>query len=198
MNFDDLQNVWNSPHNSPTAPEQKRLLIELNQTLQNKRRNHLVWLVWTFLQLGLISVFVGWLIFATDKLTVSREWSVIVLLLIPWFGAGLYLKQFLRPALSNGGNSDIVNSLNAAKAANLAEQLRLKILGVMYLVFLPALALAMRQLHSVGKITPRETLSMALFLGAALTISACVVAFRYYFRLVPRKRHLDFILNQYN
>jgi hypothetical protein len=198
MNFNELQNLWNTGGNEPTSVQREKLARQFADKLRRQRRNQLIWLVWTFFVLTALTGFVGWLVFGTDKIYLAREWGLIPLLLIPWSAAGFFLKRFLKPAAPLcRGDVAIADALAAAATVNRAAQSRAKVLGIMYAVFIPALACAVWQLHSVGKTSSREMLSMTIFFATALCLGAGAVCARYRFRLVPQQKHLDALLRQF-
>ena len=197
MNLDEMQHLWNSSINGPTTNQRAEMITQFTNTLHRRRRQELAWLVWTFFVLTVLTGFAGWIVFGTDKVTLSAEWAVIPLLLIPWVFACLFLRKFLRQTLPAArGDVTISDSLRAAMAANESERSKLKALGVMYLIALPVLAFSIWQLHSVGKVSSRELISMVTFLGGALALSAGAVLAKYWFSLVPKARKLKALLSQ--
>jgi hypothetical protein len=197
MKLDELQNLWNSSDNQPTASQRNHLLAQFNAKLRRRRRMELGGLVWIFLVLTALTTFVGWLILGTDKVRLEAEWMVVPLLLIPWALAGFYLKMFLRTTPANHDDLTITASLTAALAANQRQRRKLKALGLMYVIFLPVLAIAIWQLHSVGKISSRELISMITFFVAALAVGVGAVLARYRFSLVPEGLKLTTLLSQF-
>jgi hypothetical protein len=198
MNLDELNEVWNSSGNRPTVEQRDEMINRFTMILRRRRRKELGWLVWTFFVLMLLTGFACWLLLGTNKVHLPVEWGVIPLLLIPWVFAGLFLKRFLRrPARMHRGDVTIAESLAAAMAANKAERSKLKTVGIMYLITLPVLAFAIWQLHTVGKVSSRELVSMVTFLGSALTVSAGAVLFRYRFGLRPEGHKLKVLLSQF-
>jgi hypothetical protein len=67
----------------------------------------------------------------------------------------------------------------------------------MYLVILPVLGFGIWQLRSVGKVSPRELVSMVTFLGGALALSAGAVLVRYWYGLVPEGEELKTLVSQF-
>lgn len=198
MNFNELQTLWNAGGNEPTSVQREKLARQFADKLRRQRRNQLIWLVWTFFVLTVMTGFVSWVIFGTNKVDLAREWGIIPLLLIPWSVAILFLKRFIKPAAPLcRGDVALSAALAAAAAANRAAQSRSKVMGVMYAISIPALACALWQLHAVGKTSSREMLSMAIFFAAVLGLSAAAVFARYRFRLVPQQKHLEALLKQF-
>ena len=197
MNLDELQTLWTSDANRPDPREQAQVLERFSATLHRRRRREAAWLIWTFFVLTTLTTFAGWLVFATDKIRLSAEWAAIPLLLVPWAFACLFLRRFFRARIpKHRGDATIADSLASAMAANHSERFKLKALGLMYVIVLPVLGFSIWQLHSVGKIAPREAVSMVAFLGGALVLSAGAVLARYWIGLVPEGRRLEALLAQ--
>ena len=198
MNFAEIESIWNSAGNQPSATQQEKRTRQVLAWLRRQRRHQLIWLVWTFGVLLVITGFAGWLVFATDKMHLSMEWGLMPLLLLPWGFAVIFLKRFLKPAPSvYRGDVPIADALCRALQANEAAQFRLRAMGILYAIFLPVLALAMRQLQMAGKVSPRELGSMGAFFGAVLLLSAAGVFARYHCRLKPQREHLKAVLREY-
>src|SRR5687767_8136511 len=102
MNFAELQTIWNSPGNQPNPAQRERLTRQLLAWVRRQRRHQLIWLAWTFAALTAITALAGWLLFATSKVDFGMEWGLIPLLLLPWCFAFVFLKRFLKPAVSLG------------------------------------------------------------------------------------------------
>jgi hypothetical protein len=198
MNFAELETIWNAPANHPSAVQQQKLTKQLLTWLRRQRRHQLLWLVWTFGVLAVITGFAGWLIFGTDKVHLRMEWGLIPLLLLPWAFAFAFLKRFLKPAASGcRGDVPIADALARAVEANEAAQSRLRAIGVLYVIFVPVLAIAMWQLHAAGKASSRELLSMSIFFSGVLLLSGAGIFARYRFRLRPHHEHLKALLQNY-
>ena len=94
------------------------------------------------------------------------------LLIVPWGFAFHFLRRYLKPAEPVArGELSIADSLRAALASNRANQPHLKLVGVLYVLMIPLLALAMQQLHAVGKVSARELTSMAALSAGVLLLS---------------------------
>jgi hypothetical protein len=198
MNFAELETIWNSADNRPTAAEREKLTHHVLAWVRRHRRRDIIWLAWTFGVLTIMTSFAAWLLFATDKVNLAAEWAAVPLLLVPWWFAFLFLRRFLRPAGSHcRGDMPIADALAAALKTNEAAQFRLRAVGLLYAVFLPVLAVSMWQLHAVGKASSRELFSMAMFFGGVLLLSGAGVFARYRFRLKPQQQQLEELLRAY-
>jgi len=194
MNYDELQNTWNSPGNNlPNA--QKRILAEkFARQMIRRRRFQRFWLINTFAWLTLITVIAVSNVMA-GKTNPALEWGLFPLLIVPWGFAIHFLHRHLKstPPIA-GGELPMIDSLRAVRASNREAQSHLRIVGVLYVMVIPLLALSMQQLHAVGKVSARELTSMAVFFGAVLLLSGAGVAARYFGRLRPQQKQLDGLL----
>ena len=198
MNFAELQTIWNSPGNQPNPAQRERLTQQLLAWVRRQRRHQLIWLAWTLAALTTITAFAGRLLFATDKVDLGIEWGLVPLLLLPWCFALVFLRRFLKPAVSlASGDVPIADALTRAVKANEAAQSRLRAVGLLYVIFVPVLTISIWQLHSAGKASSRELGSMAIFFGAVLLLCAAGVFARYRFRLKPQHHHLKSLLRHY-
>ncbi len=117
------------------------------------------------------------------------------LLLVPWGFAIHFLRRYLKPvAPATRGETPIVDSLRTALASNQETRSHLKLVGVLYAIMIPLLALAMRQLHAGGKVSERELTSMAIFFGVVLLVGGIGIAARYFVRLQPQQKLLNALL----
>lgn len=197
MKLDELEKLWKSNVNRPSAENRHELTERFTATLRRRRRRELAWLVWTFFVLGVLTVLVGWIVFGTDKMDLSAEWASIPLLLVPWSFALVFLRRYLRAEPIHRGDVTIRDSLKMALSANARKRTKLKTLGVMYAVVLPILVMSVWQLHSVGKVSARELVSMGIFLGSALALSAGAALSNYWISLVPEGRKIETLLGQF-
>ena len=198
MNVDELQTIWNSSLNKIPEGEQQKILTRFSDGLRAQRRRHRYWIVWSLLQLTLITGFTLWLLLGTTRVNLGGEWALVPLLILPWFTLLALKKSNDRDKTPFADETTSVrDALGAASRANAAAIVRSRILGCMYLASAPILALAGQQLQVAGKASPRESLCMMLFLGACLTAAALAVGMRYRFRLIPQRKHLAGVMRQF-
>ena len=77
------------------------------------------------------------------------------------------------------GSAPVVESLQAGLESNRAERSRLKMVGLLFALTIPFLAVSVMQLGEAGKASARELVSMSIFFGGTLLVSAAAMAFRY-------------------
>jgi hypothetical protein len=198
MNFDELQQTWNSPRNNLPTEQQRALAEKFSRQMIRRRRFQSFWLIHTFVWLTLITG-LAIVMIATGKISPAQEWGLFPLLLVPWAFAIRMLRRHRQPAApSTRGESPVNDSLTAALVSNKTAQSQSKWVGALYLVVTPLLGLAMQQLHAAGKVSSRELVSMAVFFGATFLFCVAVIAARYFGRLRPQQKQLEDLLQQFN
>lgn len=191
MNSNELQNTWNSPRNNLLAEEQRKLAKEFTRQMVRRRRFQTLWLINTFFWLTVITVLAIRAI-AVGKVQPEQEWGLLPLLTVPWFFAFHFLRRFLKPiAPITRGEMSIAESFRAALLSNREQQAHLKLVGVLYAIIVPLLALAMRQLYLAGKLSGNELISMTVGFGVVLLLGGAGVAARYFGRIRPQQRRLE-------
>ena len=198
MNFDELQNDWNSPRNNLPTEQQRALAEKFSRQMIRRRRFQTFWLIHTFVWLTLITGLAIGMI-AVGKAKPAQEWGLFPLLLVPWGFAIHFLRRYRKPAApASGGELPVRDSLSAALDSNRTAQSHSKWIGALYIIVTPMLVLAMQQLHAVGKVPARELTSMACFFGATLFLCGAVLAARYFGHLRPQQKQLEGLLQQFN
>lgn len=135
--------------------------------------------------------------FGTNRMNPSSEWGVLPLLLVPWGFAFYFLAQHRRPTPPvQRGDVAIVDALKTARNAIRAKRRNLKVIGGMFLIFLPVLALSISQLHATGKVALHELTSMVGVMGGVLALSALGMFLRDRL-LLPHQTQLEAVLRQF-
>jgi hypothetical protein len=194
MNPYEMQHDWNSPRNNlPTEPQQK-LARQFARQMIRRRRFQALWLINTFVWLTVITVLAIRTV-AGGQTTPSQEWGLFPLLIVPWAFALHFLRRYLKPTeLVARGELSVADSMRAALAANQTNQRHLKLVGLLYVITLPLLALSMHQLHAAGKVSARELTSMAALFAGVLLLSGAGITARYFGRLLPQQKQLHALL----
>jgi hypothetical protein len=193
MNFNEMQNAWNSPSNNLPTEQQRQLAKRFTRQMNRRRRFRTVWLVNTFVSLTAITALAIRML-AIGKVQPAQEWGLFPLLIIPWGFAIHCLRQHWKPSAAKSGDLSVLDSFRAALASNRSSQSHLKWIGALYLIVIPILAVTLRQLRQVGKISDRELTSMIALFGIALLAVAVGIALRYFAALRPQERKLDTLL----
>jgi hypothetical protein len=194
MKLNEMQNIWNSPRNNLPTAEQQQLAQQFTRRIIRRRRFQAIWLTNTFVWLTLITLAVIQSI-AAGKFNPAQEWAMIPLVLLPWAFAIHFLRRFLKPAVPVArGEVSVADSFQMALDSNRTEQSHLKLVGALFAIMIPFLALAVQQLHAVGKASSREMICMAIFFGGVLLIGGAGIAARYFGRVLPQQRKLNEML----
>ncbi len=194
MNLNEMQRDWNSPRNNLPAESRQAVARQFARQLIRRRRFQALWLINTFVWLTVITVLAIRTV-AGGQTTPSQEWGLFPLLIVPWAFALHFLRRYLKPAEPVArGELSIAESMRAALASNRANQRHLKLVGMLYVIMLPLLALAMQQLHATGKVSARELTSMAVLFAGVLLLSGAGIAARYFGRLLPQQKQLHALL----
>jgi hypothetical protein len=193
MNFDDLQNAWNTPRNQLPTAEQERLAQQFTRQMIRRRRFQAIWLVNTIVWLTLITVLAIWVI-AVGKANPAQEWGLFPLLILPWAFAVYFLRQYRKSTSLARGDLSVSDSLRRALGANRTEQSHLKCVTVLFTIMIPLITLSMHQLRGVGKMSSSELASMAILFGTTLLASGAGIAIRYFGRLLPQQRQIKALL----
>lgn len=198
MNLDELQKDWNSPRNNLPTEQQRALAEKFSRQMIRRRRFQRYWLIHTFVWLTLITGLMV-VMMATGKANPTLEWGVFPLLLVPWGFAIQMLRRYRQPAvLAARGELPVGDSLSAALASNQTAQTQSKWIGALYVSLLPLLGVVMNQLHAVGKVSSRDLVSMAVFIGATFLFCGVVLVARHYGRLRPQQKQLEDLLRQFS
>lgn len=202
MNFDDIQKTWHSPLNRPDRAELEKLKMNMIADLRKRRRSHLGLLLITLIPLLFVSLKIGHHLVAPDPsldpVSLSREWAIVPMFVLPWVG---WLIMARLQQTHHRKHADYDRSLQASVAAllddNRVERLRYRIVTALLIISVPALALVVYQLRSVGK-AGDEILIPALVIYP-LYILGVVLGCSYYYRrrMLPRKHELESLMAQY-
>lgn len=194
MNLNEMQNAWNSPRNNLPTAEQQQLAQQFARQMIRRRRFQAIWLTNTFVWLALITLAVIQSI-AAGRFKPAQEWAVLPLLIVPWAFAIHFLRRFLKPAVPGArGEVSVAESFRAALDSNRTEQSHLRLVGVLFVIMIPLLAVAVQQLHATGKVSAKDLASMAIFFGGIFLVSGVGIAAKYFGRVLPQQRKLNALL----
>jgi hypothetical protein len=154
MNLNEIHELWNSSRNELAGPGREKILKQFTDRLARMRQREAGWLIWTFFVLTVLTIFVGWQIFGTDKVHLASEWATVPLLLIPWAFAVIFLRRHVfgfRAEVRARADVSIAESVQRAMKMNKESRLKMKLVGLMYLIVVPVLGLGVSQLQEAGK-----------------------------------------------
>lgn len=202
MNFDDIQKTWQSPHNRPDRGELDQLKMNMITDLRKRRRSHLGLLVITLLPLLFVTFKIAHHLIAPnpalDPVDLSREWAIVPFFLLPWVG-WLILARVQRSHHRNHAHYD--RSLQASVAAlldeNRVERLRYRLVTALMILSVPALAIVVCQLRSVGKTGDEILLPAFVIYPLYVLIVIFWSGYHHRRKTLPRQRELESLMAQY-
>lgn len=219
MNFVELEQVWRSPRNRPTAAQVEEMKLKFTDELRRRRRGLVMFLS---VIIGVLAVLTGrmlWVVIAANgaggaegaaggaaggvggtgaQIDVGREWGALVLLVLPWSAVFFFMREHLRQRRRHAQVPDSIRaSLSALIDENRFARARLKWVAVLHGALLILLPLVVYQLRAVGK-AGDEVLVPAFVLWPLISVGI-LLAMRYHDRrkLVPRQRELEAMLRSY-
>lgn len=165
MSYDDMKTLWKSPHNRPSSEETEK---QREAFVASLRRQHRAFYLRIGLAMTLMLVPLAGLakhLIEGGAFALRQEWAALVLLALPLIGATLFIRRQVRHHREHRDYArSVKQTVRAALDANQAAQQRAKILQTLLALCVPAMALCIWQLQSVGKTRPHEALSMTIFM----------------------------------
>ncbi len=202
MNFAEIENLWRSPHNRPSAAELEAQKMKLIADLRRRRRGvaTFIWMVFSALALmtGRFALFLFSPNPGADRMDFAHEWGVLIVLALPWIAAILIARQYLRHEKEHGNyERSVADSVRALLDENRLARRRMKIAAALHGGFLLVLPVVVYQLRAVGK--AGDEILLPAFVGwpvVALCIGTAMV-YNYRRKLLPQKRELEGLLESY-
>jgi hypothetical protein len=202
MNFDEIESVWRSPHNQPSATQLEQHKMKLVTELRRRHRHSrgLLWI--TAVPLLFISFKIIrhalWPDPSHTPLNWEREWAVLPFLTLPWLGWFMMLRLYLR---HHRRHPDYDRSISASVAASLdenrTERTRYKVITGLLAGSIPLLLLVVEQLRAVGKAGDEILLPAFVIWPAYVALMVAWFGWYHFRRLLPRKRQLEELAQSY-
>ncbi|HVZ30710.1 MAG TPA: hypothetical protein VG839_09980 [Asticcacaulis sp.] len=197
MDFKTLERLWASNENNLSKAAEAYVLEEAMKTLARRRSAsaNTLWLV----GFGLIvwTIAVAYAVMAA-KIDVRREWGVFLMLGVSWAAFFRVQAQHRRHmGAYPGTGASMLETLQALRDENHVRQRRAKLLAVASAVFCGTIAVALWQLHAVGKMTSRDVLQGSIVFGGAMLVSATVQAVVHFGFTRPEGERLKRLLRDY-
>lgn len=199
MDFERLEHVWRSGSNSldPTAVTQ--LTEKMMNTLQRRQSAFNAGTGLVAVVLVLWTGRVAWEAISNPfPFDPVREWGTVLLGVLPWIALftvrGLHER---RMKAHPDPYASLPDTLRALVAENAEARRRLWTLGAFGLAFGGILALCLRQLVEVGKMTSVQAAHGSLLFGAIAALVVVLSVFDVIFRLVPEGRRLRSLVADY-
>lgn len=202
MNFEDIESVWRSPHNQPSALELEEHKMKLVSELRRRHRASRGHLWISAVPLVIITFKIMshavWPDPAHTPMNWNREWAVIPFLALPWFGWFIMLRLHL---VHQRRHPDYDRSISASVAASLddnkTERTRYKIIVGLLIASIPLLVIIVHQLRAVGKAGDEILLPAYVIWPAYVALMAAWFGWYYFRRLLPRQRELEALVQAY-
>ncbi|MEO7413500.1 MAG: hypothetical protein ABIZ81_09090 [Opitutaceae bacterium] len=203
MNFADIENMWRSPQNQPTAAQLVEIKMKFVTDLKQRHRGNVAFLTAVGVALA---AFIGKIIFdliarapELDRIDLGREWAIIPFLTLPVIGWVILVRQYRRHRAQHPNYDRSINaSVRALLDENRVERARYKTVSWLQAVTLVVLPLIVFQLRAVGK-AGDEILIPAFVIFPIIIIAIFAWStFRYHRQLLPRKRELEALLASYS
>lgn len=200
MDFERLERAWNGPANSPSEAASAYVVDEMMHTLRTRRRATTGLLSFVGLVMVLWTLRIGYdIIIDPFPFDIAREWSVLPLFALPWLGLFVMHVQQRRHLVAHPNPyASMSSTLGALLDENLTAQRRERLSVVLIAISIILLAVALRQLVMVGKMTPTNVLQAATLFGGILGAVTIYRAWRYVRVLRPEETRLRRLLADYD
>lgn len=202
MNFDEIQQAWQSPQNQPSVAQLESAKVKFLSDLKRRRRGTVLFMGWVFLVMAVFTWKVVshllWPDPSKDPIHLEHEWGVLLLFALPWLGLILLYRQYRRHRArhQNCGRS-IGDSLRALLDENRLARQQKKWsarIGAALLVLMP---LQVYQLRAAGKAGDEILMPAFVLLPALLLGIYAGMAWYDRHTLLPRQRELEALLASY-
>ena len=191
MNFERLEQAWNSHANDPPRAAMAYLTEEVMEDLKVRRRR-----LTGILTIGALALMAetGLIVSAAidhDVMDLGREWGALLPFALGW-AVLLLMFRHLRRHL--GQYPDPHLSMPATLAAlidfNRGEMWRIRLMAVAFAVLSVTLVVAVGQLEAVGKMTAGNVRDMGILFGLLVASLGAYGAWRYFKVLKPEHDRL--------
>lgn len=196
MNPADIESVWRSPHNQPTAAELKEHQMKLLDELRRRRRasRGLLWL--TLIPLiyftAKVVLHVLWPDPTLDTVDLHREWAILPVGALPWIGWFILLRLYRWHENRHAGcEGSIRAGVSALLDENRTERTRYQVIAALLVGSIPMVWLVVHQLREVGKAGAEILLPAYVVWPAYVALMVAWFGWYHYRRLLPRKRQLE-------
>jgi hypothetical protein len=203
MKLDDLDRLWRSPHNQPSAAQLEQNNIKFLTDLRRRHRGTVIFMIWilmvmTFLT-GKVVVQLIWPDPALDRIDPAREWGFLLFMALPWACLLLFFRRYRQHRARHAGFAQSISaSLRALLDENRIARERQKWVAGLWALMMVLMPLLVHQLRAAGKagdeiLIPAFVLLPLLMLG----VSGWML-WRDRRVLGPRQRHLESLLASYD
>jgi len=195
MTLDDL---WNSPGNTPTMVERDSLVSQTMLRVARERRRRKGMVAFSAV-LVLLSSAPAIAYRVTHPEGFGSSTSLYLMLASQWLLLLYWVRQLRRGGgVVAGADDNIQDALRRLLREVDAERRSQWGVVVLYVVFTPLLAMAIGQLIADGKMAPDEALSGALIFLLIAVVALGSILWRLHRRVLPRRRRLQALLAQFD
>jgi hypothetical protein len=196
MSYDEMKDLWKSPANRPTPSETEQHRETLVRSLRREHRGFCMRLGIAMAMLLVPVVRLAWFIVEGGAFALTREWAVLLLLLIPWVGALMFIRRHLQHRRAHAGfEQSVSRAVRALLDANHAAQQRGRVIQGLLALSAPVMALCIWQLQVVGKARPHEAASLATVMAIIIAASFGGIYWEIR-RLRPEERRLAALVSE--
>lgn len=196
MSFESFTTAWGSSANGLGPHEAEALATALVRELRRRARR----LAWGLSVAGAVLVTLT-VALASRLLSAAEapsEWALAPLLAPAWLALVLVLRRAFRHRAARGAEQvPIVALLRTAAEETRQGRSRLRLISLLHLASLPALALALWHLLDSGRAQPAELTSLAVVLGGLVAGSVLGMQIYDRRRLRPRQERLRSLIASY-
>lgn len=203
MKTDDLETLWQSPLNQPSAAQQHTQNMKFLSDLKRRRRGAVFFMGWILLVLSGLTGFVLFQFFGRGfgggGTPFAREWAVLLLLALPWAGLVVFFRKYRRHRQAHPGyDLSIADSLRALLDENRMARSRQKWVALLWILMLLIMPLMVHQLRVVGK--AGDEILVPAFVLLPMLMLAVFGWMMWHDRqvMLPRKRQLEELLAGYD
>lgn len=192
-----LDELWQSPINAPTSLEREAFVAQTLARVALERRKRWGMLLFSG-SLLVLTTFPALYARFTRPAEFRSMGSLYLMLASQWLLILYWARQLRQGArVRPGEDASVRGSLQRLLDEVDAERRSQLGVVVLFAVFAPLLALAIRQLVAGGKMTPDQALSGGLVFLGITTVSVGSILWRLRYRVLPRRRRLLALLRQF-
>ena len=200
MNFAEIEAMWRSPQNQPSAAELECRKKELIADLRRRHRRFVGFVAFVIVLLTTVTVRLALHVISpapgASAIDPTREWGAFLFILLPWIVPVILIRQYRRHRTRHAHFvRSIPESVRALLDENRIARLRLALAAGLHGAMLVLLPLVVMQLRAVGK-AGDEILVPAFVLWPLIAVAIGAALWFYdRRRLLPQKRRLEALLH---
>lgn len=203
MKPDDLDHLWRSPLNQPSAAQLEQNKMKFLTDLRRRHRGAVIFMIWILMVMSFITgkvvVQLIWPDPAMDRIDPAREWGFLLLLALPWACLFLFFRRYRQ---HRARHADFAQSISASLRALLDENRiardRQKWVAWLWAFMMGLMPLVVHQLRAAGKAGDEILVPAFVLLPLLMLAVFGWMLWRDRQILGPRQRHLESLLASYD